>query len=489
MSRKLVAPVDVDPLAVGRPADQAIETLDAGKRARLAAVQRKELIPGLRDRGHHAVTARQEPDVSDLNPFGRERAPLARESVDLPQPRSAALLVRGGHDAARVGEPRRGVAIQSLERNIARLAHPGGQQIELADAARIEARGQDPQSVRRDATRRAVAQTDRRRAVHGPQVHRAEAAAPLGSLVEEHGGVLGAHILEEGPVEPGEVALACFPGRQRADPGPLGAVRHEHSSVARDVVRREIARQLQDAPQLAVQRDRVETAGGALAIGGEPHFAPIGRPRQPLDRAPSQRECAHLALAVDDADRARIRDGAGVVDERDALAVLVDANRSHPARRLIHHRPDRELDPGQSFLGPDDGDLQAVRGPVGDVDAVQHLARRAAHRRHPGQRARSSERAEPFHAEGHGQLVGARHRQQVGARDAQRAGLRIPDMRPEQLQRLALPGRGVHDRVPVRSEPGGFHEAAAEGDALVAHVGDERDRGRLSGPAVPSLPR
>src|SRR5207237_231827 len=91
VSRKLVAPVDVDPLAVGRPADQAIETLDAGKRARLAAVQRKELIPGLRDRGHHAVTARQEPDVSDLNPFGRERAPLARESVDLPQPRSAAL--------------------------------------------------------------------------------------------------------------------------------------------------------------------------------------------------------------------------------------------------------------------------------------------------------------------------------------------------------------------------------------------------------------
>ncbi len=146
-----------------------------------------------------------------------------------------------------------------------------------------------------------------------------------------------------------------------------------------------------------------------------------------------------------------------------AVALSGDARMRREAAGLVDDLADRILEAVARSDVAHDGEVRAVRRPVGPLDVAQDLARSAASRHaHPGERSGVEKRIDLMLLQRQRHLARARDGEDVGADHAE--GPRLGALGPadEDLDRLSVPGRRVEDRLAVRSEAGGLDRSAAE---------------------------
>ena len=116
---------------------------------------------------------------------------------------------------------------------------------------------------------------------------------------------------------------------------------------------------------------------------GSPDFIALTRPGQ-LESGVA-RQCSLPPGRVDDAEEPLFPPD---LEERDEIPLGRDPRRPDH-RRFVELLSDGVLEPPQVSGLSDDGELLAVRGPVGTVDVLENFARRAADEGDPGQRAQA----------------------------------------------------------------------------------------------------
>src|SRR5262249_40706629 len=122
---------------------------------------------------------------------------------------------------------------------------------------------------------------------------------------------------------------------------------------------------------------------------------------------------------VDDFDESVVVAELGTVDEREALPVGRDANTADPAGGFVEDLPDRILEAAAAASDAAHGQPLAVRRPVGVLDVLEDLARRAASEGDAGEGARRLVADHEVLVKGHGELARRGDSEQRGARQAE----------------------------------------------------------------------
>ena len=138
--------------------------------------------------------------------------------------------------------------------------------------------------------------------------------------------------------------------------------------------------------------------------------------------------------------------------------------RGLPIHPLVFHKhlPDGILEPDFATLRPNDGEILAIRRPVRPLDILQDVPGGAPGNGNPGERPASPKPSGGVAVEGHGDLAEARDREDLGARETEGTRFRALEAADEDLYRIAVPGRGVHDGGSVRGKARRQDLAAAE---------------------------
>src|SRR5262249_47176728 len=146
----------------------------------------------------------------------------------------------------------------------------------------------------------------------------------------------------------------------------------------------------------------------------KPDFAAAGRPREPARGREVRRQGLRLAGPIHDENRSSIVANGWMVEEGHGFSVQRHAEIADPPVRLVEHLSDRVLDPA---LGPDgahDRQRLPIRCPVGELDVLLDLTRRAAPcDSDPRERAAALEWSYVAAIQANGHLTGARDRKYV----------------------------------------------------------------------------
>ena len=242
---------------------------------------------------------------------------------------------------------------------------------------------QRPLQVRRQREGVAFAEADHGRPVRLAEEDGVVGAAGFPLFVEEERLAVRGEVGREGVVEKGHVALALVAREDPPDAHARALARQEHAAALRDVVQLQAARHARHDAQLSRQRHRVERPVGARLGRAEPDLLARRSPREAVLARPLAGQRRLLSREVDDRDRAGVVEREGMVEKGDAVALGREPRVADVPRRLVEHLSHRELDARLAADVAHDEELRAVGRPVRVLDAVGHVAGRAARQRRP----------------------------------------------------------------------------------------------------------
>ncbi len=242
-------------------------------------------------------------------------------------------------------------------------------------------------------------------AVGGPQER--PSAWRLGEVVEEQLTPVGRDLYTVVGVDDRDVVLAPLAGTLGPGADALEAVMDEQPPIGRDVVQHRGAGQAGGFARAPVEAHAPKAGGSSRVVGAAYPYRVAGRipgetPELLLAAGPPK--SPELPAPLDDADSVSGRIGDLVPSGRDAElepAIDVSQHRSHEdvARRELELI--RARDPTQ------DGEILAVGGPVGGIDALGHLPRSPAQEGDAGEGAGPDEPSLARPTEDDGQLPAA----------------------------------------------------------------------------------
>jgi hypothetical protein len=198
----------------------------------------------------------------------------------------------------------------------------------------------------------------------------------------------------------------------------------------------------------------VNDEAAAAETGGKENFVTGGRPGQPAFAPIAIGEHGVVSGEINDVDGAAVVPFARVLEVGNAIAARREAQIAHIAADFAEYIADWIFEAILAAGFPDDGELRAVRRPVGLTYAFLDLAGRAAAERHAGKCA--SEQAVPNVAgiQENGELALGRDSEELGVRRTDRLRLWIFRANHENLWSVAGDGSTVDDGLFVGSESG-----------------------------------
>ena len=245
---------------------------------------------------------------------------------------------------------------------------------------------QHPLPVRRERLGGAVAEAHGGVAIGVADVDAVDRAARFARLGEDDSLAVGGEIADDGVVEPGEIARMRIAGDVADDAGAHQIARDERSSVRGDVVQRQRAGRGGHDALASAQRDRAKVARGLFLFRREPDLVAIRPPGHSLHalRFAAERP-PRAGRDGDHDDNAAIVIDERMIEERDRVAARTEPRRADPADGVVENLADRKLETAAPGDGVHDGQAP-IRRPVGFLDVVEDLARRAAGDRNLRQR-------------------------------------------------------------------------------------------------------
>src|SRR5205085_4800452 len=106
----------------------------------------------------------------------------------------------------------------------------------------------------------------------------------------------------------------------------------------------------------------------------EPDLPTGRRPGEALDRGVVSGNLPAFARSIDDHDFPAVISRARVMAKRDGIPFRGDTRMTDPPGRLVENLSSWQLQPRASPHVPDDRDLLAVRGPIGELHVLEDLA-------------------------------------------------------------------------------------------------------------------
>ena len=215
-----------------------------------------------------------------------------------------------------------------------------------------------------------------------------------GDEIREHDGLsVGREVAQSYPVEPGQVALSSRIRRQPEDVESKSVARHQHTSVAGDIVYRQVAGDARDQALSTCERHRTKL------------FGLISHCRREPDLIPLTRERLLFAVAVDNHDPPAVVVLDRVIHKGDQVAFWRDARVTEIAARFVQHVAYRVFELIASVFPAHHREPGAVGRPVCLLHIFEDFARRAAGERDPRQRAAAAACAEIVRVEQDGHLT------------------------------------------------------------------------------------
>ena len=275
-------------------------------------------------------------------------------------------------------------------------------------------------------------------------------------------------------IEPRDPLAADAPHDRCDDLGASVADQNQGPAFTRNVAHHCIAGRASEATGFPRELDEIEpqSNAGRRVFRRKHDPVPLGRPGEP-EEIELRRQCSHVALTVHDTQDPSNRVGREVFGKTERVPLRGESQRAQRAVRRMEDFPDRILDAIAALDDMDHGELLAIRRPVGRRDVLEDLPRNPAGDRSASERPEARVPAK-LAAERDRHLPRRGDRQDPGGKKAKRPRLARAHARREDLAGLAVPGGGVNDRLPVRSEARARQEASSEGEGLRAGGGASR---------------